>query len=140
MSNKSGILGSFEELVLLAVAHGDGEAYGMTVRREIESRIGRSVNIGAVYATLDRMEAKHLVTSVDRRREDERKGRAKRYFRIQPEGARALLEARSAHEAMWAELDVAAIARQGGVTPEGQTVPGGRAAPPARTGPPGRTA
>ena len=56
-------LGAFEEQVLLAVLHARDEAYGMNVRREIEARTDREVSIGAVYATLDRLEAKGLVSS-----------------------------------------------------------------------------
>ncbi|HIF22276.1 MAG TPA: PadR family transcriptional regulator, partial [Gemmatimonadetes bacterium] len=41
-----GFLGAFEELVLLAVGRGGGDAYGMTVRREIQERTGRDVTIG----------------------------------------------------------------------------------------------
>jgi PadR family transcriptional regulator PadR len=59
------LLGSFEEQVMLAVVRiGADEAYGMAVRRELERVTGREVTIGAVYATLDRLEAKRLVRSV----------------------------------------------------------------------------
>ena len=56
-------LGTFEEQVMVAVLRTGEEAYGMAVRREIEAVIGRDVTIGAVYATLDRLEAKRLVAS-----------------------------------------------------------------------------
>src|SRR5947207_493866 len=56
-------LGTFEEHVMLAVIRLRAEAYGMTVRREIESQTGRDIAIGAVYSTLDRLEAKGLVAS-----------------------------------------------------------------------------
>jgi PadR family transcriptional regulator PadR len=66
MSSQDSPLGSFEEQVLLAVLrvrHTGEAAYGMAVRREIERVSGRDVAIGAVYATLDRLEAKGLATS-----------------------------------------------------------------------------
>ncbi len=75
---RDGLLGSFEELVLLAVARGGEDAYGMTVRREIEERTGRDVTIGAVYATLDRLEKKGLVGSELRDGDASRRGRARR--------------------------------------------------------------
>ena len=56
-------LGTFEEQILVAVLRTPGEAYGMQVRREIERVTGRDLAIGAVYATLDRLEAKGLVAS-----------------------------------------------------------------------------
>jgi len=56
-------LGAFEEQVMLAVLHARADAYGMNVRREIETRTDREVAIGAVYATLDRLEQKGLIAS-----------------------------------------------------------------------------
>jgi PadR family transcriptional regulator PadR len=82
--------GGFEQLVMLAVARlGDG-AYGMTVRRSLEERTGRSVSLGAVYSTLDRLETKGHVTSSHSAGGAERGGRAKRFFRLTAPGVRAL--------------------------------------------------
>ena len=55
---RSGYLGEFEQIVLLAVARLGDEAYGMRIRAEIEARAGRKATIGAVYATLERLVAK----------------------------------------------------------------------------------
>ena len=57
------IVGSLELIVLLALVRLGENAYGMTVRREIEARTGRDISIGAVYATLERLEAKGYVRS-----------------------------------------------------------------------------
>ena len=84
------LLGSLEHVVLLAVVHLKDAAYGMTVRREIEDRTGRNLSIGAVYATLERLEGKGLVSSFTGDPTPERGGRAKRHFRIEAEGLRAL--------------------------------------------------
>ena len=55
-------LGEFEQFVLLAIAHLGEGAYGVTIRRDIERRSGRSISIAAVYATLGRLErAGHLI-------------------------------------------------------------------------------
>ena len=56
-------LGEFEQLVLLALVRLGEGAYGLSVRKEIAERAGREVAIGAVYATLDRLEQKGLVVS-----------------------------------------------------------------------------
>ena len=56
-------LGDFEQLVILAVMRLGEGAYGMTVRREIEDNSGRQVSLGAIYATLDRLEDKGFVSS-----------------------------------------------------------------------------
>lgn len=84
------LLGSLEHLVLLALIRLGDQAYGMTVRREIEERTGRSLSIGAVYATLDRLETKRYVGSSMGEPTAARGGRAKRLFRIEALGERAL--------------------------------------------------
>src|SRR5262245_23349205 len=87
---KGEYLGELEQTLLWAVVRFRGEAYGMTVRREVEERGGRRVAIGAVYATLDRLEAKGYVTSRDGDPTPQRGGRARRYFTITAAGVDAL--------------------------------------------------
>ncbi|HMH11915.1 MAG TPA: helix-turn-helix transcriptional regulator [Edaphobacter sp.] len=84
------LLGSLEHIILLALARFDGSAHGMIVRREIEERTGRNLSIGAVYATLERLEAKGYVRSFTGEPTAERGGRAKRLFRVEALGNRAL--------------------------------------------------
>jgi PadR family transcriptional regulator PadR len=84
------LLGSLEHIILLALARLDGSAHGMIVRREIEKRTGRNVSIGAVYATLERLEAKGYVSSFTGEPTAERGGRAKRLFRVEAAGKKAL--------------------------------------------------
>ena len=87
---KGTYLGDFEQLVLLALMRlGDG-AYGMTVRRELEQTADRRVSLGAIYATLDRLESKGLVRSNLGAPGGERRGRAKRFFEVEPAGLQAL--------------------------------------------------
>jgi len=83
-------LGEFEHMVLLAVLRLDEQAYGVTVRREIEARTRREVSIGAIYATLDRLEAKNLVQSRVGDPTPERGGRSKRFFRVTARGVSAV--------------------------------------------------
>lgn len=87
---KGEFLGEFEQLVLLALIRLGDDAYGMAVRRELEARAERDVSIGAVYATLDRLESKGLVRSRIGDPSADRGGRAKRCFIITGAGARAL--------------------------------------------------
>jgi PadR family transcriptional regulator len=87
---KGDFLGEFEQLVLLALIRLEEEAYGMAVRRQIEERADRDVSIGAVYATLDRLEEKGLVRSRLGEPTDARGGRAKKCFTITGAGAKAL--------------------------------------------------
>lgn len=87
---KGEVLGEFEHIVLLAVWRLSDTAYGMSVRREIADRTGRDVSIGAVYATLERLAAKGLVTSALSDPTPERGGRAKRSFRVTGAGVDAV--------------------------------------------------
>ena len=95
-------LGAFEEQVLLAVLRTAHESYGMMVRREIEAVTDREVAIGAVYATLDRLEAKQLVASS--RMDVE--GQSRRVFTVTRHGARALAETRAMRERLWKGVDI----------------------------------
>lgn len=95
-------LGTFEEQVVLAVLRTGGDAYGMRVRREIEGVTGRGLAIGAVYATLDRLEAKGLVSSS---RADEGEG-SRRVFAVTARGARALADSRAMRERLWSGVDL----------------------------------
>lgn len=83
-------LGSLEQLVLLALVRLGDNGYGMTVRQEIEAQTGRDLSIGAVYSTLERLEAKGYVRSYVGAPTAERGGRAKRLFRLEPQGEEAL--------------------------------------------------
>jgi PadR family transcriptional regulator PadR len=77
------LLGSLEHIILLAQLRLGDHAYEMTVRREIEEQIARNLSIGAVHATLERLEAKGYVSSFTGEPTSERGGRAKRHFRIE---------------------------------------------------------
>ena len=83
-------LGEFEHIVLLAVLRLEDGAYGVTVRQQIQARTRRDVAIGAVYATLDRLEAKGYVRSHAGDPTPERGGRSKRFFRITANGVAAV--------------------------------------------------
>jgi DNA-binding PadR family transcriptional regulator len=84
------LLGSLEHIILLALVRLDGDTHGMIVRREIEERTGRNISIGAVYATLERLEAKRYISSFIGEPTPQRGGRAKRLFRVDAAGKRAL--------------------------------------------------
>lgn len=97
------LLGTFEQLVLLSVLGLDDEAYGRAVLTAIEtaSTGQRSISAGAVYATLDRLEAKALLSSRIEQGTIARGGRARRFYRLTPTGGAALTEARRTLERMW---------------------------------------
>lgn len=94
-------LGEFEQSLLLAIVHLGDDAYGVTIRWEIESRTGRDPAIGAIYTSLDRLERKGFVRSTMSEPTPERGGRSKRHFQIRPAGAEALRHAREQMARMW---------------------------------------
>jgi PadR family transcriptional regulator, regulatory protein PadR len=98
--DKAKHLGEFEQLVLLALLRLRDNAYGMTVRCEIAARTGQSVSLGAVYTTLERMEAKGYVSSWVGDPIPERGGRAKKFFKIEAKGAAALKRTQQAYQTM----------------------------------------
>ncbi len=103
---KGDYLGEFEQIILLALLRLRDNAYGMTIRREIEKRTGRQVSIGAVYATLERLEQKGYVSSRQGESTPERGGRAKRFFKIEVEGHLALRESQQVLEKMRKGLEL----------------------------------
>ena len=101
------LLGSLEEQVMLAVVRTGADAYGMNVRRELESVTGRAITIGSVYATLDRLEAKGLVESSRLQTPDAAASR--RVFEITPAGARSLALTRDTRERLWTGVKLSAL-------------------------------
>jgi len=97
-------LGQHELIVMLAVLRLGREAYGVPIAAEIADRTGREMLKGSVYATLERLEAKGLLSSQLGEATPQRGGRAKRYFKLTAEGIRQLRDAQRALEALWVEL------------------------------------
>ena len=98
-------LGVFEEQILVAVLRTADDAYGMEVSRELERVTGRELAIGAVYATLDRLEAKGLLSST-RVHGD---GPSRRRFAVTRAGARALADTHAMRERLWRGVDLRGV-------------------------------
>jgi PadR family transcriptional regulator PadR len=94
-------LGDFELSVLLTVARLGEDAYGASVRRDVSARLARDFSVGAVYTTLQRLEAKGLLRSWMSDPEPVRGGRARRCVALTTAGERALTAAREANERLW---------------------------------------
>ena len=99
-------LGEFEHKILLALLRLEEKAYGVTVRQEIESRTRREVSVGAVYATLDRLEQKGFVRSYLGDPTPERGGRAKRFVQVTREGRASLASAQAAYRSLMEGLNL----------------------------------
>ncbi|MEO8128258.1 MAG: PadR family transcriptional regulator [Bryobacteraceae bacterium] len=83
------MLGEFEYLLITAAARLGDDAYGAAMREEIEATTGRKCSIGALYTTVDRLEAKDFLKTWMGEATPQRGGRAKRMVRVTPRGAQA---------------------------------------------------
>jgi PadR family transcriptional regulator PadR len=97
-------LGEFELMILLTIIHLDDQAYGVPISRELERHRGRDVSVGSVYAALERLESKGLVTSTVGDPTPERGGKAKRFFRVTREGLRQVQATRRVLTRLWQAL------------------------------------
>ncbi|KYG73135.1 PadR family transcriptional regulator [Roseivirga echinicomitans] len=94
-------LGEFEEIVLLTVAILHGEAYGVAIIDEMESRLERSVSIGALQTVLRRLEDKGFLTSEFGEATKMRGGKRKRFFTVTSLGKTTLREAKEQRVGLW---------------------------------------
>ena len=98
-------LAEFELLVLLAAIRlGPEEAYTVSIADEIERRTGRSVRRANVYTTLQRLEAKRLITTALGEPRAERGGKPRRLVTVRPSGLAAVRAATVGIQAMVAGL------------------------------------
>ena len=99
-------LGEFEQMVLFAILRLKGEAYGVSIRAEISNRTGRDIAPGALYTTLERLEAKGLLKSRVGDPTPERGGRAKRYYTVSGVGIKAIARAERAFRRLLDGLEI----------------------------------
>jgi PadR family transcriptional regulator PadR len=97
-------IGQFEQAVLVALIRLGKDAYGRAILNEVQTRLDRDVSAGAVYATLERLETKGLISSTLAPGTAIRGGRARRYFAPTGAGVRALKDAKSATDKIWRGL------------------------------------
>lgn len=90
-----------EELVLLAVWRLKGNAYCVTIKKQVSEVTGKSWSFGAVYVPLHRLEKKGLLKSTYGPPTNVRGGRSKRFYDLTPRGKKALAEVRELHKVIW---------------------------------------
>ncbi|MEJ2541043.1 MAG: helix-turn-helix transcriptional regulator [Gemmatimonadota bacterium] len=95
-------LGELEHMVLLAVLRLGDDAYGRSIREELESRVGRRVSRSVAYVTLERMADKGYLTPRMGEPSPRRGGKAKRFYALTPAGKEALRESGRALRELWA--------------------------------------
>jgi PadR family transcriptional regulator, regulatory protein PadR len=101
-------LGTFEEQVMLAVIRTGDDAYAMSVQRELEKVTSRTVAIGSIYVTLDRLEAKGLIESMRAQRDE---SISRRFFVVTSAGVRALAATRAMRDRLWNGVELRRLLR-----------------------------
>jgi DNA-binding PadR family transcriptional regulator len=94
-------LGEFEEVVILTIGILNNEAYSVSIKEEIESRLSRSVSMGALHTALKRLEEKGYLKSYSGEATEERAGRPKRYFEITAMGKKAMQYTKETRDELW---------------------------------------
>ncbi|MFZ1809240.1 MAG: PadR family transcriptional regulator [Cyclobacteriaceae bacterium] len=94
-------LGEFEEIVMLTVAVLYNQAYGVSIKKEIEARLKRNVSVGALQTALKRLEDKGYLKSREGDTSEERAGRPKKYFLITALGKRAMQHTKDTRDELW---------------------------------------
>ena len=94
-------LGNFETMVLLSLLRLGEDAYGVPITNEIEKQSGRPVAVGSVYAALERLERKGLITSRWGDATPERGGRAKKHFCVTASGLKELRHTQKTLVNLW---------------------------------------
>lgn len=94
-------LGEFEEVVMLTVGILHENAYGVSIKKEIETRLVRKVSVGALQTALKRLEDKGYLKSREGEATQERAGRPKRYFTITAYGKKAMEYTRTTRNELW---------------------------------------
>lgn len=98
------LLSRSEEIVLLAIWKLQGNAYGITIRNQVNETTGYKWSVGAIYAPLHRLEKKGLVRIIKGEPIPERGGRSKIYYEVSPDGKKALRKIKRVHDAIWHDV------------------------------------
>jgi len=102
-------LGEFEEIVILTIGILNNEAYSVSIKDEIESRLSRTVSMGALHTALKRLEEKGYLKSYSGETTEERAGRPKRYFEITASGKKAMQNAKDTRDELWKAIPKAVL-------------------------------
>lgn len=104
---KGTYIGEFEEIVLLTTGVLTGEAYGLSVKYEVEKRSERKVNLSAIHSALYRLERKGFLRSELGEATQRRGGKRKKYFYVTSMGMKSLHEVKDLRSNLWASLSKA---------------------------------
>jgi PadR family transcriptional regulator len=102
-------LGEFEEIVMLTIGILFGEAYGVSIKNDIQSRLSRNVSMGALHTALVRLEDKGYIKSKGGEASKERMGRPKKYYEITALGKKAIEYSKETRNELWRAIPKVAL-------------------------------
>lgn len=108
-------MGEFEEIVILTVGILNNEAYSVAIKDEIESRLSRTVSMGALHTALKRLEDKGYLRSFAGAATEERAGRPRLYFEITALGKKAMQNAKATRDNLWKAIPKTVLEARGAV-------------------------
>ena len=100
-----------EEMLMLAVWRLQEDAYGVTIRNQLETVTGRTWSFGALFVSLDRLVRKGHLESYMSDPQPYRGGRQRRMYRLRPSGRKALCKIRQVEKALWHGISETALTR-----------------------------
>ncbi|MFT6873871.1 MAG: PadR family transcriptional regulator PadR [Roseivirga sp.] len=101
---KGSHLGEFQELALLTILVLGDDAYGVSIKKEINKNSMRSISRGALHTALTRLEEKGYLNSRQGEANEERGGRPKRYYEVSNKGKSTLHELREMRDSLWNQI------------------------------------
>lgn len=102
-------VGEFEEIVMLTICILHPKAYGVSVQKEIESRLKREASMGALHSALIRLEEKGFLKSNGGESSEGREGRPRRYYEVTALGRKALQHIKQSREQLWKAIPEVAV-------------------------------
>ncbi len=97
-------IGELEELVMLIAGWLHPEAYAVSIRKELLSKMDRKVVLSSVHTVLNRLEKKGYLSSTFGESTPERGGKRKRCFTITQAGYEALKSVHARREQLYANF------------------------------------
>ena len=94
-----------EEMVLLAIWRLADEAYGVSIRRQIQKNTNKDYTYGTLYGLLRQMERKGYIKKIKGEPLPKKGGRSKSYFKLTSVGIRSLKDANELHKRMWKDIN-----------------------------------
>ena len=93
-----------DEMLLLSILRLQDDAYGVTIRQDVLDRTGKKLTFGALWVSLDNLTKKGYLVKTLADPTPTRGGRGKVYYRLTPDGLRALQQVRDLQQTLWAGI------------------------------------